>query len=363
MTFAASLIVWQFYPGQGLQIQWLGTFGKANALWTAGGRDPELRRLLDEALGLATQRAGGIAFEYLFRFDHGRPPWVSGLAQGTALSALSRAAVRLNEPRYFEAARSALGIFRTAPPDGVRVATPAGAHYLQYSFAPALHIVNGFTQALNGLHDFTALAHDTEGHELFAAGEAQLRAELPAFDTGAWSLYAKPGTESDLGYHRLLRDFLRGLCDRLTEDVRRAGEGVPGAPQVGGTPGAPPAAPVVPDPALYCDTAARFTADLRTGPVLTVEPQTLPAKASGAVRYTTNKVATVTVTIAKGSTVVLQRSARLGYGNHAIGVRPARAGAHTVRVRAVDLAGNAAEATTTLTVRPARKARADGARH
>jgi hypothetical protein len=358
MAFSGSLLVWQHYPGQGLQIQWLGTFGKANALWMAKGRDPELRHLLDEALGLATQRAGGIAFEYLFRFDGGRPPWVSGLAQATALSALSRAAVRLKDPRYFDAARSALGIFRTPPPSGVRVTTPAGAHYLQYSYAPELHVVNGFAQALNGLHDFAALAHDPEGQALFAAGEAQLRAELPAFDTGAWSLYAKPGAESGLGYHRLLRDFLRGLCDRLTDDVKRAGDGVPTTAQVGGTPAAPPAAPAIPDPALYCDTAERFTMDLTTKPALTVTPPpTLRAKASGAVKFTTNKVATVTVTIAKGSTVVLQRTARLGYGRHQTGFRPAQAGPHTVRVRAVDLAGNAAEATGTLTVRPARKGR------
>jgi hypothetical protein len=358
MTFSGSLVVWQFYPGQGLQIQWLGTFGKANALWQVKGRDPELRRLLDEALGLATQRAGGIAFEYLFRFDGGRPPWVSGLAQGTALSALSRAAVRLKDPRYFEAARSALGIFRTAPPAGVRVATPAGAHYLQYSFAPELHIVNGFTQALNGLHDFAALAHDAEGQALFAAGEAQLRSELPGFDTGAWSLYAKPGVESDLGYHRLLRDFLRGLCDRLTDDVRRGDTGVPvtvPAPDVGGTPAAP--APL-PDPALYCDTAERFTTDLTTKPVLTVTPPaTLHARASGSIKYTTNKVAIVTVTIAKGATIVVRRTARAGYGSHAIGVRPAQAGAHTIRVHAVDLAGNAADATAALDVAPARKPR------
>jgi D-glucuronyl C5-epimerase C-terminus len=354
MTFSGSLIVWQFYPGQGLQIQWLGTFGKANALWMAKGRDPELRDLLDEALSLATQRAGGIAFEYLFRFDGGRPPWVSGLAQGTALSALSRAAVRLKDTRYFDAARSALGIFRTPPPSGVRVATPAGAHYLQYSFAPSLHVVNGFTQALNGLHDFAALAHDAEGQQLFAAGEAQLRAELADFDTGAWSLYAKPGAESDLGYHRLLRDFLGALCDRLTEDVGRAAEGVPAGTQVGGTPAAPAA---VPDPAPYCDAAERFTTDMRTKPVVTVAPQTLRAKASGSLRYTTNKVAIVTVMVTKGSRIVLQRSARLGYGEHVIAVRPARAGPHTVRVRAVDLAGNAAEATAALTVRPARKPR------
>jgi hypothetical protein len=187
VSFEGSRLVWQFYAGEGLQIQWLGTFGKANGLWQAGRYDTALRELLDEALGLASQRAGGIAFEYLFRFDGGRPPWVSGLAQGTALQALARAAVRLAEPRYLEAARAGLGIFREAPPAGVRVATPAGAHYLIYSFAPGMRVLNAFTQALNGLSDFALLANDAEGQALFAAGEAQLRTELAAYDTGGWS--------------------------------------------------------------------------------------------------------------------------------------------------------------------------------
>jgi hypothetical protein len=331
VTFAGSRIVWQHYPGQGLQIQWLGTFGKANGLWQGKTYDEPLRELLDEALRLATQRAGGIAFEYLFRFDGGRPPWVSGLAQGTALSALSRAALRLKEPRYFEAARSALGIFRTPPPAGVRVDTPVGAHYLQYSYAPRLHIVNGFTQALNGLHDFAALANDDEGRALFAAGEAELRAELPAFDTGAWSLYSIPGVESDLSYHALLRDFLAGLCERLQGSV-------------------------APDPALYCDTAQRFTADLHTPPHPAVEPgQELRQKAAGAVRFTLDKVSFVTVTILRRGRVVLARTARLGRGDHAIGLRPAQGGPHVVRLRAVDLAGNAGAAEGTVAVRPAAK--------
>ncbi|WP_187369039.1 D-glucuronyl C5-epimerase family protein [Baekduia soli] len=346
MTFQGSRIVWQHYPGQGLQIQWLGTFGKANALWRSGDHDPDLRRLLDEALGLATQRAGGIAFEYQFTFDGGRPPWVSGLAQGTALSALSRAAVRLSAPAYFDAARSALGIFRTPPPQGVRVDTPAGAHYLQYSYAPSQRIVNGFTQALNGLHDFAALANDDEGRALFASGEAELRTELPAFDTGAWSLYSRAATggggmESDLGYHELLRDFLRGLCDRLTADARRAAS-------VGGTEASP-----APDPAPYCQTATRFTDDLRTPPVLAIAPQRLRQKGSGAIRFTVDKVSWVTITIRRGSTVVLQRTARLGRGRHRIGFRPAKAGPHTITLRAVDLAGNAATATGALSVAPA----------
>ncbi|MBW3654051.1 MAG: D-glucuronyl C5-epimerase family protein, partial [Actinobacteria bacterium] len=234
VSFSGSRIVWQFYAGEGLQIQWLGTFGKANGLWQ-GGYDASLRGLLDEALALAAQRAGGIAWEYLFRFNGGRPPWVSGLAQGTALQAYSRAAVRFGEPRYFEAARAGLGIFRQPPPSGVRVATRAGAHYLIYSFAPRLRVLNGFTQALNGLHDFAALANDDPGRALFAAGEAQLRGELAKYDTGGWSRYSLGGRDADVGYHTLARDFLRNLCQRMTEAAARAAQpaGVPATPAGG----------------------------------------------------------------------------------------------------------------------------------
>jgi D-glucuronyl C5-epimerase C-terminus len=360
VTFAPSQIVWQFYPGQGWQIQWLGTFGKANALWMVRTRDDDLRRLLDEALGLATRRAGGIAFEYLFHFDGGRPPWVSGLAQGTGLSALARGAVRLKDTKYFDAARSALGIFKMPPPTGVLDKTPTGAHYLQYSYARKLHIANGFTQALNGLHDFATLANDDEGRALFSAGEAELRVELPGFDTGAWSLYSRPGVESDLGYHKVLRDFLRGLCDRLTEDQARtaahASATTTAPPSTGGTPaGTVPAAPA-PDPKLYCDTAQRFTVDLTTRPVLNIaRPSALRAKASGAVRFTLSKVSTVTITAVRRGSVVLNRTARLGHGRHEVGLRPAQAGPLLVRVRAVDLAGNAGATQATIHVKPTAK--------
>ena len=40
-------------------------------------------------------------------------------------------------------------------------------------------------------------------------------------DTGSWSLY-QPGVPSDIGYHKVLRDFTRGLCSRLNVDRERA---------------------------------------------------------------------------------------------------------------------------------------------
>ncbi len=324
VTVPGSRLVWEHYAGQGLQIQWLGTFGRANGLFQIGTRDSELRALLDEALALAAQRAGGIAFEYLFRFNGGRPPWASALAQGTAIQALSRAAVRLNEPRYFEAARAALGIFRTAPPEGVRVDTPLGAHYLIYSYAPRLRVLNGFVQALNGLHEFALLANDLEGRALFAAGDAQLRSELPAYDTGGWSRYSG-SRDSDLNYHRLVRDFLRQLCGRLTADRQRPGGGV--------APGA--------DPAPYCAADQRFTADLTRPPRLALVTRRARAGRPVSLALTLDKPAFVALTVSRAGRAVVTLRARLDSGRRSLRwSRPRRAGTYAVTLRATDLAGN-----------------------
>ncbi len=136
MSFPGSHLVWEYYPGQGIEIQWLATFGEANGYYDNGHENTQLREVLEEAIPLATQRAGGIAWEYLFHFDGGSPPWTSGLSQGTALQALSRAYSRLHEPAFLTAAKQALGIFQTPPPAGVRVATPAGTLYAGVHLRP-----------------------------------------------------------------------------------------------------------------------------------------------------------------------------------------------------------------------------------
>src|SRR5690242_1021147 len=95
VTFPPSQLVWQHYAGHGLQIQWLGTFGALNAFAKTKRKNAQSDALLTEALGLASERAGGLAWEYLFPFDGQRPPWTSSLSQGTGLQAMARAAVRL----------------------------------------------------------------------------------------------------------------------------------------------------------------------------------------------------------------------------------------------------------------------------
>ena len=88
VSFTGSRLVWEYYPGQGIEIQWLATFGEANGYYNSH-QTTALKEVL-EGVALATQRAGGIAWEYMFQFDGGLPPWTTGLSQGTAIQALSR---------------------------------------------------------------------------------------------------------------------------------------------------------------------------------------------------------------------------------------------------------------------------------
>jgi D-glucuronyl C5-epimerase C-terminus len=324
--FSGSQLVWQQYAGHGLQIQWLGTFGKLNALWRSG-RDPaKLSRFVDEVLPLASERAGGLAWEYLFAFDGGAPPWISGLAQGTALQALGRAAVRLGrQADVFPVTSRALAPFQVPPPEGVRLPVAGGGvHYLQYSGLPGLRILNGFVQSLVGLHDYTEAAQDPLAAQLFADGDRAARAEVPTYDTGAWSLYSRGSVtrESDLSYHVLLRDFLANLCARTGEPV-------------------------------HCTAASHFTVYLSAPPTLRILPARLRATRWGALRVRLSKIARVTLRVTRGGRTVLLRSGgTLGRGTRSFGFVPAHGTRYRATFTATDLAGNTASASRTFKVAP-----------
>jgi hypothetical protein len=324
--FPDSQLVFQFYPGHGIQIQWLGTFGKLNAYWRGGRRyDTRAAALLGEAISLATERAGGLAWEYLFPFDGQKPPWVSSLAQGTGLQAMSRSAARLNrQAEIFPVLLRGLGIFNTPPPEGVRVREGEGAHYLQYSGLPRLRVLNGFIQSLVGLYDFATITGDPTARALFDAGDVAGRAEVPTFDTGAWSLYSRGSVkrESDLGYHRLLRDFLIELCGR-TAAVE------------------------------YCSAHTHFTTYMTVPPTVEVLPRTLRPNRIGKLRLKISKIARVSVRVTRGGqTVATINPGMLGRGTKSLQWRaPKRSGAYEVSVTATDLAGNAASAAGEVSVR------------
>ena len=317
VEFAGSELVWQYYTGQGIQLQVLANFGKANGLWQAKD-DEELRALLDELVPLASDRDGILAWEYWFRFGSGSPPWASGMAQATGVQALSRAADRLGEPAYRDAALRALALFETPAPRGVRVEGVAGPHYLLYSFAPGLQVLNGFLQAVIGLHDAAALLGDARAQALADTGDAEARRQTRLGDTGAWSLYSigndpAAGRESTLHYHRVVIDFLEGLCKRRS------------APE-------------------YCDAAARFEGYLEQAPVVRPLTKRVRAGRASRLRFALSKMSRVRLQVVDaGGRVVATRSATVGYGKRFLTWTPRRPGAFELRATAADLAGNDSE--------------------
>jgi hypothetical protein len=320
VEFSDSELVWEYYPGEGIELQVLGTFGKANGLWMAKD-DRKLRALLDEMLPMAALRGTALAWEYYFDFGGGAPPWTSGMAQATGIQALSRAAQRLGEAVYLEAARNALKLFSLSPPVGVRVATPVGARYLLYSFAPGEIVVNASVQTLVGLHDFAELTDSPAAGRLFRAGDRQARLDVRSGDTGAWSLYQLGGAESDLSYHTLLRDFLRNLCDRTDTEV-------------------------------YCATATAFSRDLKEPPRMTLLTRRVRARRYVLVRFELSKISRVGMTIRRDDgTIVLSTSASVSRGGHAYGwTVPAAPGTYEVTLTGTDLAGNSGRTSGTIEV-------------
>jgi D-glucuronyl C5-epimerase C-terminus len=316
VSFRGSQVLFQYFAGEGLQLHPLSTFKKANHLHGFCERkEPScdaqaLRRILDEMTALAVKRGSGfIAWEYLFYFGGGTPPWMSGMAQATGIQAFGRAAALLGEPKYVETARRALGAFETGPPTGVRTTGPrGGVHYLQYSFAPRLFIFNAFLQSLIGLYDFGQLADDERARRLFREAEPEAREEVPLSDVGDWSRYSYAGNESSSDYHELLREFLQSMCSR------RLG-------------------------ALYCDYARRYRGYQVDPPELTWKgPDVATEDEPTAIRFNVSKLSAIEVKVTNPhGQVTFSRLATFRRGDGSFPWTPRGPGVFTVSVAAKEL--------------------------
>jgi len=308
--------IFQYYPGRGLQLQPLASWGRANAI--AGAclaalrsrtskdrcRPALLTRSLDRLTSLGARRSGYLAWEYYFAYGTGAPPWVSGMAQATAVQALARGYRALGAKRWRRSVERALGAFEQAPPRGVSVSAPGGRHYVLYSFAPDHHVFNGGLQAVIGLRDAAALTDSKRAKRLYRAGERAARREVRAFDTGAWSLYSERGAESTLGYHELIAGFLRGLCQRVKART-------------------------------YCRAHERFVRYEREPTRIGITPlRRVRADRPSTVRFTLSKVSDVKVRVWGTRGLSLSRDLRLPRGSHTVTWRPPGRGRYRLRIEA-----------------------------
>ena len=235
--------VFQYYPGRGMQLQQLASWGRVNARLGAcieprrrtqrdlvsaiGARvhhgpcaRRRLRRELDRLVELGARRDRFVAWEYYFSFGGGTPPWISGMTQGTAIQALARGA------RVFPKCRAATGAprcARSAPSarrrrSGCAWPRPAAATTSCTPSRPACGSSTATCRRSPGCATWRRSAAAAPRACSTAAASAPRAAPSAGFDTGAWSLYSQSGRESTLGYHQLVGGFLGNLCRRT--DVR-----------------------------------------------------------------------------------------------------------------------------------------------
>ncbi len=315
VQFRGSQMLFEYYVGEGLQLQPLANFKRANALHGTCAKSTgvacdraALTKLLSELVATRVNRGRFKAYEYYFDFGGGKPPWISGMATATAVQAFGRASQLLKQARWRKYAAETFPAFATPAPTGVLTRGPlGGTHYLQYSFAPRLFVINAFLQSVIGLYDYAAITGDPTADRLWRQAEPEARAELPRNDTGDWSTYSYGGRESTREYYDLLLEFTTGLCHRLQVDV-------------------------------YCNTTRNFR-DYLTKPadLALLGPATATRGVPTQVSFSVSKLSAVQVVITLNGQTSLDKTATFRRGQGSFAWTPGGTGTYSVTLAAKEL--------------------------
>ena len=198
------------FPGIGFQFHPLENFGKLNN-FVAQKNTARAEQLAQALLARSVLRYGGLAWEYYFRFEGGRPPWISGMAQAVAAQALSRAGTLLADATLTSAAQR---VYKTVP--SLTRSVAAGPWIRLYAFNNAT-VLNAQLQTIVSLQDYVTQTKDQAAAGLASQLQAAAVAMLPRFDTGYWSLYALGGAEAPLDYHKYVVRLLTMLAKRTAD--------------------------------------------------------------------------------------------------------------------------------------------------
>jgi D-glucuronyl C5-epimerase C-terminus len=298
------------FLGIGFQFHPLENFGKLNNF--VAQKNPSRAEQLAQALiDRSVVRAGGLAWEYYFRFAGGRPPWISGMAQAVAAQALSRAGTLLADPTLTAASQR---VYKTVPL--LTRSAQTGPWIRLYAFNNET-VLNAQLQTIVSLQDYATQTRDQAAVNLVSQLEAAAVGLLPKFDTGYWSLYSLAGAEAPLDYHKYVVRLLGILAKRTQEST-------------------------------FATYAQRFGDDLREPPLVKQGPPPgviYPWPLDGYRDY-----ARYVFWVSKRSTIRLQilhagKPVVVSRGWHAILWSPGRIdpGPYTPSLHAVDLAGNASD--------------------
>ena len=134
----------------------------------------------------------GVRWEYDFDVPPAqRAPWISGMAQGMAISALTRAYRASGDSVYLRYAKGALRVFEIDEKDGgvVRYMGDGLAIYQEYP-RDRYVVLDGWLAALAGVQELYLATGDPQAKRILDRGLHTLRLLLPQFENSFAVLYS-----------------------------------------------------------------------------------------------------------------------------------------------------------------------------
>lgn len=178
------------------------------------------------------------AFEYYLTGEVYKPGWVSGMAQGQALSVLARAYHLTKDRKYLKAGNAALKFLLIPVEKGGVMSTlkdlhPSLKHYItfeEYRSKPSSYTLNGFMFTLLGLYDWWQInpKEIVGSHKLakqyFERGINTLKHILPYYDIGGFTAYDLGHiiykVEPNIGIHyHMVHIYLLHALHSITDDL------------------------------------------------------------------------------------------------------------------------------------------------
>lgn len=129
---------------------------------------------------------------YNFNWGDIEKPWISGMAQGEALSVLVRAYDTTKNEKYLFAAEKCMNSFKNNIANGGVTGFIDDKYVIFEEYVSAkkqTHVLNGFMYALWGIYDYYLVTHDLDAKALFNKGILTLEKCLSYYDLGYWSKY------------------------------------------------------------------------------------------------------------------------------------------------------------------------------
>lgn len=134
-----------------------------------------------------------------------KAPWKSAMAQGLAISLLTRTGKICNQKKFLEIANKALDVFDVNIKDGgVRTDKGGCVFFEEYPATPNTFVLDGFCFSLIGLYDLWKYTGNIRSLSLFNKGVECLNSNIVFWDyRGKWSWYGMHNYLCSAVYNKL----------------------------------------------------------------------------------------------------------------------------------------------------------------